>query len=170
VNFHWCDELCAFDLSLKSRLCCKRQTDGRNWIVVFWVMTPCTLVCIITNKTTINIFTFLKTSNLRRWKVVVFFETVRFSETLVSTYESTRCHNPEEHQRYPHRCENLKSHIEVLIGFLYFHLLWKFCMACTFSFYFPTYVFLYGVHLLVLLPNVCNSVWRAPSRFTSQRM
>jgi hypothetical protein len=37
-------------------------------------------------------------------------ETVCFSETLASTDESTRRHNPEEH--HPHRRENLKSHIE----------------------------------------------------------
>jgi hypothetical protein len=33
-----------------------------------------------------------------------------FSETLVSIYESTRRHNPEQH-RHAHRRENLKSHI-----------------------------------------------------------
>jgi hypothetical protein len=33
-----------------------------------------------------------------------------FSETSVSTYQSTRRHNPEQH-RHPHRRENLKSHI-----------------------------------------------------------
>jgi hypothetical protein len=37
-------------------------------------------------------------------------ETVCFSETLLSTYESTRRHNPEEQHRHPHRRENLRSH------------------------------------------------------------
>jgi hypothetical protein len=37
-------------------------------------------------------------------------ETVRISETLVSTYESTRRHTPEE-QRHLHRREILKSHL-----------------------------------------------------------
>jgi hypothetical protein len=36
-------------------------------------------------------------------------ETVCFSETLVSTYKSTRRHNPEQHRHLHHR-ENLKSH------------------------------------------------------------
>jgi hypothetical protein len=40
-------------------------------------------------------------------------ETVCFSEMLVSAYESTRRHNPEEERRHLHRCENLKSHKEV---------------------------------------------------------
>jgi hypothetical protein len=34
-------------------------------------------------------------------------ETTCFSETLVSTYESTRRHNPEQQHRNPHRHENL---------------------------------------------------------------
>jgi hypothetical protein len=38
-------------------------------------------------------------------------ETLCLSETLVSTYRSTRCHNPEEQHRHPHRREDLKSHI-----------------------------------------------------------
>jgi hypothetical protein len=37
-------------------------------------------------------------------------ETVCFSETLVSTYESTRRQNSEK-RHHPHRLENLKSHI-----------------------------------------------------------
>jgi hypothetical protein len=39
-------------------------------------------------------------------------EKVRFSETLVSTYESARRHTPEEH-RHLHRRENLKSRINM---------------------------------------------------------
>jgi hypothetical protein len=35
---------------------------------------------------------------------------VCFSETMVSTYESTRRHNPEQ-RRHSHRSENLKSHV-----------------------------------------------------------
>jgi hypothetical protein len=42
-------------------------------------------------------------------------ETLCFSETLVSTYESTRRHNPEE-QNHLNRRENLKSHKLVLIS------------------------------------------------------
>jgi hypothetical protein len=38
-------------------------------------------------------------------------ETVRFSETLASTSQSTRRPNIEEHHQYRHRRENLKSHI-----------------------------------------------------------
>jgi hypothetical protein len=37
-------------------------------------------------------------------------ETVCFSETLLSTDESTRRQNPEEQHRHPHCRENLKSH------------------------------------------------------------
>jgi hypothetical protein len=33
-----------------------------------------------------------------------------FSETFVSTYKSTRRHNPEEHHNHLHRHENLKCH------------------------------------------------------------
>jgi hypothetical protein len=40
------------------------------------------------------------------WRTVVCF-----SETLVSTHESTRRHNPEEQLRHHHRRENLKSYI-----------------------------------------------------------
>jgi hypothetical protein len=36
-----------------------------------------------------------------------------FSETVVYTYESTRRHNPEQH-RHPHGRENLKSHENAL--------------------------------------------------------
>jgi hypothetical protein len=35
-------------------------------------------------------------------------EVVCFSETLVSTYESTRRYNPEQH-RHLHRCQNPKN-------------------------------------------------------------
>jgi secreted PhoX family phosphatase len=42
-------------------------------------------------------------------------ETVCFSETLVSTYESTRHHNPEEHQHL-HRRENLKTQSNTVAG------------------------------------------------------
>jgi hypothetical protein len=38
-----------------------------------------------------------------------------FSETLVSTYKSTRCPNPEKHHHQPHHCENLKSHIIFIV-------------------------------------------------------
>jgi hypothetical protein len=34
-------------------------------------------------------------------------KTVRFSKTLASTSQSTRCPNPEEHHQYRHRRENL---------------------------------------------------------------
>jgi hypothetical protein len=43
-------------------------------------------------------------------------ETVCFSETLVSSYESTRRQNPEQQHRHPHRHENLKSH-NILLSF-----------------------------------------------------
>jgi uncharacterized membrane protein len=36
-------------------------------------------------------------------------ETVYFSETFVSTYESIRFHNPEQQHRHLHSRENLKS-------------------------------------------------------------
>jgi hypothetical protein len=36
-------------------------------------------------------------------------ETGYFSETLLSTYESPRRHNPQGQNRHPHRRENLKS-------------------------------------------------------------
>jgi hypothetical protein len=39
---------------------------------------------------------------------------VCFSETLVSTYEYTRCHNTEQHGNF-HRRDNFKSHIPLLI-------------------------------------------------------
>jgi hypothetical protein len=39
-------------------------------------------------------------------------ETLCFSEMLVSTYKSTRRHNPEDQHRHLHRRENLKFHIE----------------------------------------------------------
>jgi hypothetical protein len=42
-------------------------------------------------------------------------ETVRFSETLASTSQSTRRPNPEEHHHCRYRCENLLSHILLLL-------------------------------------------------------
>jgi hypothetical protein len=41
-------------------------------------------------------------------------ETICVSETLISTHESTRHHNPEE-QHHLQRCENLKSHITIIL-------------------------------------------------------
>jgi hypothetical protein len=38
-------------------------------------------------------------------------EAVCSSETLVSTYESTRCCNTEDQHRHRHRRENFQSHI-----------------------------------------------------------
>jgi hypothetical protein len=53
-----------------------------------------------------------------RGKIVSIFrvemETVCLSETLVSTYESTWRHSPEEH-RHPHSHKNLKYHTKFLI-------------------------------------------------------
>jgi hypothetical protein len=37
-------------------------------------------------------------------------EAVCLSETLASTYKSTRRHSPEDQHRHLHRRENLKSH------------------------------------------------------------
>jgi hypothetical protein len=42
------------------------------------------------------------TSNLK-------IEAILSSEALVTTYKSTWRHNPEDHNRHLHRCENLKS-------------------------------------------------------------
>jgi hypothetical protein len=47
--------------------------------------------------------------------------TVCFSETCVSTYESTWRQNPEQH-RHPHQRENLKSRIIDPVGSLLFTL------------------------------------------------
>jgi hypothetical protein len=38
------------------------------------------------------------------------------SETSRSIYETTRCHNPEDHNPNFHRCENLKYHVCYLIN------------------------------------------------------
>jgi hypothetical protein len=57
-------------------------------MLLFWVVTPCKLV---------------------RLKILK-METICFSESLVSIYESTRRHNPEQH-RHLHRRENLRSHM-----------------------------------------------------------
>jgi hypothetical protein len=46
---------------------------------------------------------------------VLRMQTVRFSEILGSTYESTRRHNPEERHQHLHRRENLKSHTYFLV-------------------------------------------------------
>jgi hypothetical protein len=40
---------------------------------------------------------------------VAMMQTVRFSEALASTYESTRRQNPEGHRHHPQRGETLKS-------------------------------------------------------------
>jgi hypothetical protein len=61
-------------------------TVGNLSIMVFWVVTPCGLVA-------------LK------------MEEIFSSETLVSTYKSTRRHNPQDHHGYLRHRENLTSHI-----------------------------------------------------------
>jgi hypothetical protein len=59
---------------------------------------------------------FLRNVQPKRWRQYVSpkrsalkMETVCFPEMLLSTHESTRRHNPEEH-RHLHRRENDKSH------------------------------------------------------------
>jgi hypothetical protein len=61
--------------------------------LLFWGVTPCGLV----SRNILSIL-FLK------------MEAIRSYETLVCTYESTRCHNPERH-RHIHRRENLKRQV-----------------------------------------------------------
>jgi hypothetical protein len=45
-----------------------------------------------------------------RRNIALSMETVCFSETVISTYESTWRQNPEQQHRHPHRRENLISH------------------------------------------------------------
>jgi hypothetical protein len=45
-------------------------------------------------------------------------ETVCFSETVVSSYESTLCENPEEERHHPPSHENFKSHKLFQFSFL----------------------------------------------------
>jgi hypothetical protein len=40
---------------------------------------------------------------------------IGFSETLTTTYKTTRSHNPEDHNQYFHNRENIKSHIGVCL-------------------------------------------------------
>jgi hypothetical protein len=61
-------------------------------ILFLWVVTPCGLVC-----------GYKRFGGLR-------IEAVCPSETLVSTYESTRRYKPEDQHRHPHRRESLRSH------------------------------------------------------------
>jgi hypothetical protein len=44
------------------------------------------------------------TSNLKK-------EAIRSSQMLVTTYKTTQCHNPEDHNLNSHHCENLKYHV-----------------------------------------------------------
>jgi hypothetical protein len=61
---------------------------------MFWVVTQCGLVGVYTN--------------------VSGEHTVSITETLLSTYESTRCHKAEQH-RHLHSRENFKSHLHFLL-------------------------------------------------------
>jgi hypothetical protein len=63
------------------------------YMTMFWGLTPCGLV---------GGYQRFRASALK-------METVFFSETLVSTYKSTRRLNPEHH--HPHRREDFKSYI-----------------------------------------------------------
>jgi hypothetical protein len=62
-----------------------------------------------------NIIKTFKISILVFWGVTpssrLKMKAVCLSEMLISTYEFTRCHNPEEQHRHFHRRENLRYHL-----------------------------------------------------------
>jgi hypothetical protein len=67
----------------------------------------------VSAESTVFIFlsVFFVDKNIDKFKLEnLKMETVRFSKTLVSTYESAWRHIPEEH-RHLHLRDNLKSHI-----------------------------------------------------------
>jgi hypothetical protein len=72
---------------------------------------------------TVLFFRVLMPRRLRGLKM----ETVCFSKMLVSAYESTRRHNPEQHC-HPHCCENSKSHIGISMFRVKFNLC---CLSTT---------------------------------------
>jgi hypothetical protein len=66
------------------------------WVVVFWVVTPCSSV-VITSILEDGISIFM--ANM---------ETVCSSETLVTTYKTPWCYNPGHYNPYFHNHENFK--------------------------------------------------------------
>jgi hypothetical protein len=62
------------------------------YMVVFWFVTPCRLVC-----------------GYQRFGGTYYFH-FQGPETLVPTYKSRWRHNPEDQHGHLHRRENLKSH------------------------------------------------------------
>lgn len=74
--------------------------------ILFWIATPCRLVDIHQR--------FGGTYCPLFWTSSLKMEMVSFSETLISTYESTQCNNPEQHC-YLHVRENLKCPMIYLV-------------------------------------------------------
>jgi hypothetical protein len=68
----------------------RKENRLRVLMLIFWAVTPCGLV-----------------DRYQRFRAEV--EAVCFSETLVSTYKSTRRHNSDEH-RHLHGRENIRPH------------------------------------------------------------
>jgi hypothetical protein len=81
-------------------VCARVDTNFTTSIVVFWVVTPCNLV--LTNISE-------HVSPLSSLTSTLKMEVIRSSETLVSSFKTIRCHNPEDRNPHSHGSENLKT-------------------------------------------------------------
>jgi hypothetical protein len=107
---------------------CKRELiEAVLSIVVFWVVTPCGLIGGYQRFGGTCHFHFQRRSHFTsifRVEVIstVKMDVIRSSELLVTSYKTTRRHNPEYHSRHLHRHENLKSQY-----YCFDHSFWKAC-------------------------------------------
>jgi hypothetical protein len=75
-------------------------------MAVFWVVAPCSLVGVYQRFGDISA-RFLTRGLL----IALMMEAARTSETLIHSYQTTRCYNPEDSHLHTHRRENLKSYL-----------------------------------------------------------
>jgi hypothetical protein len=97
---------------------------------------------------------------IKGWSATPKVETVCLSETVVSTYESTQQHNPEQQHWHIYCCENLKDHIVCFI------VLQCFPNTCSWNRFWkelrPVAFYVYNVNLTVSeqsWTNLNNFLW-----------
>jgi hypothetical protein len=96
-SWKWNDILCAH--------CTRNKALEKSWysvyIVILWVMTPCNLIYVVW------LPAFWR--NILPLSCTLKVEAIYSSETLVSTYQPTSCHNPVYHNMNFHHYGNLTT-------------------------------------------------------------